>query len=96
MDLQGTQGRQEHPIYGIWPALGGRYKGRLDICLDRGCQIEFAATLDNLSLEVPAGIIFGFLGPNGAGETTIRLLLGLLEPTSRRVEVLGFDYDGPL
>jgi ABC-type multidrug transport system ATPase subunit len=47
--------------------------------------------LDNLSLEVPAGIIFGFLGPNGAGKTTIRLLLGLLEPTSGRVEVLGFD-----
>jgi ABC-2 type transport system ATP-binding protein len=52
--------------------------------------------LDNLSLEVPAGIIFGFLGPNGAGKKTIRLLLGLLEPTSGRVEVLGFDYDGPL
>jgi ABC-2 type transport system ATP-binding protein len=45
-----------------------------------------------LSLEVPAGIIFGFLGPNGAGKTTtINLLLGLLEPTSGRAEVLGFD-----
>jgi ABC-2 type transport system ATP-binding protein len=48
--------------------------------------------VDNLSLEVPSGIIFGFLGPNGAGKTTtIRLLLGLMEPTSGRVEVLGFD-----
>ena len=48
--------------------------------------------VDNLSLEVPAGIIFGFLGPNGAGKTTtIRLLLGLLEPTDGRAEVLGFD-----
>lgn len=48
--------------------------------------------LDNLSLEVPKGIIFGFLGPNGAGKTTtIRLLLGLLEPTSGQVSVLGFD-----
>jgi ABC-2 type transport system ATP-binding protein len=48
--------------------------------------------LDNLSLEIPAGIIFGFLGPNGAGKTTtIRLLLGLLEPTSGRAEVLGYD-----
>jgi len=48
--------------------------------------------LDGLSLEVPAGIIFGFLGPNGSGKTTtINLLLGLLEPTSGRAEVLGFD-----
>jgi len=48
--------------------------------------------VDGLSLEVPAGTIFGFLGPNGAGKTTtINLLLGLLEPTSGRAEVLGFD-----
>ncbi|MGB5931972.1 MAG: ABC transporter ATP-binding protein [Anaerolineae bacterium] len=44
--------------------------------------------VDDLSLEVPSGIIFGFLGPNGAGKTTtIRLLLGLLEPTDGRAEV---------
>ena len=48
--------------------------------------------LDRLSLQVPAGVIYGFLGPNGAGKTTtINLLLGLLEPTAGRVEVLGFD-----
>jgi ABC-2 type transport system ATP-binding protein len=48
--------------------------------------------VDNLTMEVPAGIIFGFLGPNASGKTTtIHLLLGLLEPTSGRVEVLGFD-----
>ena len=48
--------------------------------------------LDGLSLDVPAGIIFGFLGPNGAGETTtINLLLGLLEPTAGHAAVLGFD-----
>ena len=48
--------------------------------------------LDGLSLEVPSGIIYGFLGPNGAGKTTtINLLLGLLEPTDGRAEVLGFD-----
>jgi len=48
--------------------------------------------VDELSLEVPAGEIFGFLGPNGAGKTTtIHLLLGLLEPTSGRAEVLGYD-----
>ncbi len=48
--------------------------------------------LDDLSLEVPAGIVFGFLGPNGAGKTTtIHLLLGLLEPTMGQARVLGFD-----
>ncbi len=48
--------------------------------------------VDDMSLEVPAGIVFGFLGPNGAGKTTtIRLLLGLLEPSQGRAEVLGFD-----
>src|SRR5215472_1726600 len=48
--------------------------------------------VDDLSLEVPAGIVFGFLGPNGAGKTTtIHLFLGLLEPTQGQASVLGFD-----
>ncbi len=48
--------------------------------------------VDSVSLEVPAGSIFGFLGPNGSGKTTtIRLLLGLLEPTRGAATVLGHD-----
>ena len=48
--------------------------------------------VEDLSLEVPAGIVFGFLGPNGAGKTTtIHLLLGLLVPTQGQARVLGFD-----
>src|SRR5512144_221089 len=48
--------------------------------------------VDALSIEVERGTVFGFLGPNGSGKTTtIRLLLGLLEPTAGRAEVLGFD-----
>jgi ABC-2 type transport system ATP-binding protein len=48
--------------------------------------------VDALTLEVPPGIIFGFLGANGAGKTTtINLLLGLLEPSSGQAQVLGFD-----
>ena len=46
--------------------------------------------LDELSLQVPAGVSFGLLGPNGAGKTTlIRLLVGLLRPKSGVVQVLG-------
>ncbi len=48
--------------------------------------------VDALTLAVPAGIVFGFLGPNGSGKTTtIRLLLGLLEPTTGQAVVLGHD-----
>ena len=45
-----------------------------------GCVVA----VDDLSLTVPRGEVFGFLGPNGAGKsTTIRVLLGLIRPTSR-------------
>jgi ABC-2 type transport system ATP-binding protein len=48
--------------------------------------------VDNLSLDVQRGEIFGFLGPNGAGKTTtIRTMLGLIAPTSGSVEILGKD-----
>lgn len=48
--------------------------------------------IDDVSLEVPQGVLFGLIGPNGAGKsTTIRTLLGLLRPTSGRAEVLGRD-----
>jgi len=46
--------------------------------------------VDGLDLVVPAGSIYGFLGPNGCGKsTTIRMLTGLLSPTTGTVEVLG-------
>ncbi len=52
---------------------------------------EFTA-VDEVNLEVAPGQFFGFLGPNGAGKsTTIKMLTGLLAPTSGRIEVLGFD-----
>jgi ABC-2 type transport system ATP-binding protein len=46
----------------------------------------------NLDLEIPVGTRFGFLGPNGAGKTTtVRMLSGLLKPTSGQASVCGMD-----
>src|SRR5262245_4824301 len=57
-----------------------------------GKRYDRVQALDGLSLRVDAGEIFGFLGPNGAGKTTtIRLLLGLISPTTGGATVLGHD-----
>ncbi|ASA25326.1 ABC transporter ATP-binding protein [Paenibacillus donghaensis] len=48
------------------------------------------AAVENLNLNITKGEIYGFLGPNGAGKTTtIRMLLGLITPTSGNIEVFG-------
>jgi ABC-2 type transport system ATP-binding protein len=58
----------------------------------RGVPASDVLALDDLTIGVRAGEIFGFLGPNGAGKsTTIRLLLGFLHPTSGSGHVLGLD-----
>ncbi|MGA1869925.1 MAG: ABC transporter ATP-binding protein [bacterium] len=55
------------------------------------CFGDFVA-VDHISFSVPRGEIFGFLGPNGAGKsTTIRILCGLLKPSSGKAMVGGFD-----
>lgn len=52
---------------------------------------DFTA-VDNIHFTIRRGEIFGFLGPNGSGKTTtIRMLLGLLRPTTGEATVLGFD-----
>ncbi len=53
--------------------------------------------VDGLSFEVPAGQIVGFLGPNGAGKsTTLKMLTGMLEPTSGTARICGFDLKSNL
>jgi ABC-2 type transport system ATP-binding protein len=62
--------------------LTKRYGGRLAV--------------DNLSLEVPTGVVAGFIGPNGAGKTTtMAMLLGLVAPTAGGGTVLGASLDDP-
>jgi ABC-2 type transport system ATP-binding protein len=55
-------------------------------------RFEEVVAVKDLNLSIPKGEIFAFLGPNGAGKTTtIKLLAGLLRPTSGRVSVGGHD-----
>ncbi|MFN2152842.1 MAG: ATP-binding cassette domain-containing protein, partial [Anaerolineales bacterium] len=46
--------------------------------------------VDALNLEIPAGSLYGLIGPNGAGKTTtLRMLAGLLDPTSGEIRING-------
>ena len=50
--------------------------------------------VEDVNLEVASGQFFGFLGPNGAGKsTTIKMLTGLLAPTSGKMQILGIDFE---
>ena len=64
------------------------------VVLTEGLTKRFGTyvAVDRLDLTIPAGEIFGLLGPNGSGKTTtIRMLTGLLAPTSGRAVVVGHD-----
>ncbi len=69
--------------------------GDPDIVIDVEGLTKFFGTkkvVDNLSLRVERGMIYGFLGPNGSGKTTtIRMLCGLLTPDAGRGTCLGYD-----
>ena len=53
---------------------------------------KMSKVVDGLDLHIPKGEIYGFLGPNGAGKTTtIRMLLGLMKPSSGSVSIFGKD-----
>lgn len=59
-------------------------------------RFDDKAVVDQLALAIPAGSVCGFVGPNGAGKTTtIRMLLGLIRPSSESGTVLGGDLSDP-
>ena len=64
-----------------------------NIAIDaRGLRKEFGdkVAVDDFTLQVPQGEVFGFLGPNGAGKTTsVKMLLGLIRPTAGTATLLG-------
>ena len=50
--------------------------------------------VDAIDLQIPRGQLFGFLGPNGAGKTTtLRMIAGILRPTSGTVRIGGIDIN---
>ncbi|MFE2845180.1 ATP-binding cassette domain-containing protein [Streptomyces scopuliridis] len=67
--------------------------GVCDVIETRGLTKRYRGgqlAVDRLDLSVPAGSVFGFLGPNGSGKTTtIRMLMGLIEPTAGSASLLG-------
>jgi ABC-type multidrug transport system ATPase subunit len=76
------------------PAPAGPTHPNEVVLRTRGLSKQYGARMavDQLNLDVNRGEIFGFLGPNGAGKTTtIRMVLGLISPTSGTIEVLGRD-----
>ena len=73
------RGRRPHPARNLVVATEALTKSYRDF-----------NAVDGINLQVPQGGVYGFLGPNGAGKsTTMKLLLGLVKPTSGRMSVLG-------
>ena len=90
-DRRGDAGRRVHQDD---PRSGRSWRGSMNSVEIDDLVKTFGTfvAVDHVSLQVEKGEIFGFLGPNGAGKsTTIRMLCGLLTPTSGRASVNGFD-----
>ena len=79
-------------------AAGGNIGETVDRVIEtRGLTKAFGAirAVDDLSLQVPRGGVFGLLGPNGSGKTTtLGMLLGLIRPTSGGIRLFGDPAEG--
>ena len=82
--------RERHPVH-AHPAVRARTASEFAIRIDRVSKtFGHIVAVDDLSLTVDPGEVFGFLGPNGAGKsTTIRVLLGLIRPSAGSAHVFG-------
>jgi len=84
-------------FFASWISGCARFRSFMDLAptiSTKGLTRRFGELLavDNIDLRVAPGQFFGFLGPNGAGKsTTIKMLTGLLAPSSGRIEILGLD-----
>jgi len=81
------------PSSPIFKENGGRERGESVIVVENLTRRfgEFVA-VDHINFEIEAGEVVGYLGPNGSGKTTtIRMLLGLLQPSDGKATVLGYD-----
>jgi len=91
-----TLAEQEHAA----AQAGGRAAGPDLAISSAGLAMRFRGgqlAVDHVDLAVPAGSVYGFLGPNGSGKTTtIRMLLGLVHPTAGSFALLGTDAAGGL
>jgi ABC-2 type transport system ATP-binding protein len=94
-------GAAYYPIVVVLPAGYRQEAGTMSDIAIRTEQLtrRFGSltAVSSVDLRVNAGQFFGFLGPNGAGKsTTIKMLTGLLAPTSGRMELLGLDFQSNL
>jgi ABC-type multidrug transport system ATPase subunit len=83
----------------LWEYEPGAYRGRVTVIETRDLTKRYGeriVAVDRLAMHVPRGEVYGFLGPNGAGKTTtLRMLLGLIRPTSGTAVVLGVPPGSP-
>nr|WP_223198617.1 ABC transporter ATP-binding protein [Solihabitans fulvus] len=78
-------------------AVAGSTPARVLAARTRGLRKTYGRTVavDRVDLDLPEGAVLGMLGPNGSGKTTtIRMLLGLTQPTAGEVELLGHALPG--
>jgi ABC-2 type transport system ATP-binding protein len=74
-----------------------KYSGPAIVTSGLSKRFDERLAVDSADIELPSGIVAGFVGPNGAGKTTmIQLLLGLLRPTAGTAKVLGESIEHPI
>ena len=81
----------------VEPGVGAALSAPTLAARTRGLRKTYGSTVavDQVDLDVPDGAVLGMLGPNGSGKTTtIRMLLGLVQPTAGEVELLGQPMPG--